>query len=62
MANDRTSNEELPELFRGIIGDLSTYNSFELIKVRSEFACANTYARKIIEIDGHLEKVKNDRI
>jgi glycosyltransferase involved in cell wall biosynthesis len=54
MVKSRTSNAELPELFKTVIADMTKYNNKTLSQYRIEFARGNTYSRKIAEIEGHL--------
>jgi hypothetical protein len=55
MIAERDSNVHLPALFSKIVNDLSSFNNLETMARRISFAAANTYARKIEEIDHILD-------
>ena len=51
---DENSNSKLPDLFKKVISNLSSYNSIEFQKKRIEFALDNTYAKQIDRIETYL--------
>jgi len=51
MISDRSSNRDLPTLFKKVIENLEEYNSSALQKSRREFAAENTYQKQIERIE-----------
>lgn len=57
MTASREHNNELPALFRQIIGNLSQHNSEEKMAARRAFARDNTYPAQLKRIEGLLSKL-----
>ena len=55
---DELTNEQLPALFKKVVGDLAFYNSSEKQRDRILFALENTYDRHIATLQDFLESSK----
>jgi glycosyltransferase involved in cell wall biosynthesis len=55
MANSRNSNEELPGIFKEVIGSIAYYNSKELMQKRRQYAEENLYPRQLELIEEILQ-------
>lgn len=51
MVKDASSNNELPNLFKTVLRDLSVHNSEQLQKERMAFAIENTYVKQLTKIE-----------
>ena len=51
MSKSRADNTELPDIFKEVISKINLYNNSERLAKRKQFAFANSYARKIIEME-----------
>ena len=51
MTESRENNDDLPSLFKKVIGNLAYYNSSEKMKNRIFFAQSNSYSKRIEQIE-----------
>jgi hypothetical protein len=51
MVSSRKNNDQLPALFKQVIGNLSQYNSADKIAARQAFAKENTYEKQLARIE-----------
>lgn len=61
MVESRENNDQLPALFRKVVGALDRYNSRELRDKRRAFARDNSYVRQIDRIETILDQAEAQR-
>lgn len=61
MTRSREGNEELPHLFKTVVGDLSVCNSQALQEKRIRYARENSYSRQLDRISQHIREAINKR-
>jgi hypothetical protein len=59
MTRSREGNEELPRLFKTVVGDLSVCNSQALQEKRIRYARENSYSRQLDRISQHIREAIN---
>lgn len=58
MAESRTNNNSLPQIFKEVVNNISNYNKPSLQDLRFSFAISNLYSKKIGEIENLLNNTK----
>jgi hypothetical protein len=58
MVSSRENNEDLPRLFKAVVGRLEHYNSPDAQALRIAFARDNTYGNQVRRIEELLETIK----
>jgi hypothetical protein len=61
MISGRDNNEQLPALFKEVIGNIDLYNTPALQQKRRSFALNNTYGKQLDRIDQLLQQMEEGK-